>query len=1101
MRRAIRLSGVLLACLWPLYVQAETRYEVIDLGTIRGRFAQALSINDAGQIVGWDDAADPGGLPVEGGLWPVPRATLFDPTGAGNNIDLGTLGGALSEAHSINNAGQIVGWAANGQGTRAALFDPTGVGDNIDLGTLGGDDSFACSINEAGQIVGWADNDEGFGRATLFDPTGAGNNTDLGTLSGGSSGAYSINDAGQIVGRAQYGAERWQVHATLFDPTGAGNNIDLGTLAGRERSTAYCINSTGQIVGWAENTCGGERATLFDPTGVGNNIDLGTLGGNRSSAYSINEAGQIVGWAAGSQGWERATLFDPTGAGNNVDLNTLIDPDSGWYLRYAMDINNDGWIVGYGYDPQGEQRSFLLIPKYSGGSGTAEDPYQIATAEDLILLGETPQDYDKHFKLTAHIDLDPNQLGSRVFAGAVIAPDVNPYNDSYDGVPFSGVFDGCGYEIRNMKIIGSCHLGLFGWIGPEAQVSNLSVMSAYVEVEDIRTPGRDGSGPATSQGLLAGANSGEVQTCHTGGSITGCGEWIGGLIGYNLGNVGHCTSSANVQGAQTVGGLVGYHREGQVTDCYSTGTVEQQQVLSANRLLSGDTAGGLAGRNDAYVSRCYATGDVNGFAAVGGLVGGNFGTVKQCYSTGTVAGTVHIGGLVGTNREGEISECYSIGAVTGGGGLVGYNDWIVTHSFWDIETSGQSGSAGGFGMSTAQMHDIGTFSSAGWDFLGRQFDGKEDTWVMETYPVLYTSQLSGKGTIESPYLISEENKVIAFKNMVPSAHYRLTEDIDLSEIEWESSLLDEYSGTFDGGGLSLQNVTIIGGDEALALFGILARNGTIKNLKLGNVFVEGGSNLKGGLVGLNYGSVTHCECTGVVTGSRYNVGGLVGNNQGDVSHCSSTVTVTGRGSVGGIAGENGLGHVSNCSSTATVTGFRRVGGIVGSNNGAVVGCRSNATVSGGDSKVGGIAGENDGDVINCYSTGSVSGDRSVGGLVGRNHGGDITNSYSTSAVTGSDHVGGLVGNNFSENAVITASYWDLQTSGRTNMCGLQEEGAIGCDDSFGLTTAEMQTAATFLDAGWDFVDETANGTEDIWWIYEGQDYPRLYWELGDEASP
>jgi len=33
-----------------------------------------------------------------------------------------------------------------------------------------------------------------------------------------------------------------------------------------------------------------------------------------------------------------------------------------------------------------------------------------------------------------------------------------------------------------------------------------------------------------------------------------------------------------------------------------------------------------------------------------------------------------------------------------------------------------------------------------------------------------------------------------------------------------------------------------------------------------------------------------------------------------------------------------------------------------------------------------------------------------------------------------------------------------------------------------------------LKAGWDFVGETANGTEDIWWILEGQDYPRLWWQ-------
>ena len=49
----------------------------------------------------------------------------------------------------------------------------------------------------------------------------------------------------------------------------------------------------------------------------------------------------------------------------------------------------------------------------------------------------------------------------------------------------------------------------------------------------------------------------------------------------------------------------------------------------------------------------------------------------------------------------------------------------------------------------------------------------------------------------------------------------------------------------------------------------------------------------------------------------------------------------------------------------------------------------------------------------------------------------------------------------------------------------------------GLATAEMQIAATYLDAGWDFVDEVANGTEDIWWIDDGKDYPQLRWEQSE----
>ena len=73
------------------------------------------------------------------------------------------------------------------------------------------------------------------------------------------------------------------------------------------------------------------------------------------------------------------------------------------------------------------------------------------------------------------------------------------------------------------------------------------------------------------------------------------------------------------------------------------------------------------------------------------------------------------------------------------------------------------------------------------------------------------------------------------------------------------------------------------------------------------------------------------------------------------------------------------------------------------------------------------------------------------------------------------------------------------------MCGIQVQAynASGCDDSYGKTTAEMQTAKTFRDAGWDFVEETENGTEDIWAICEGTNYPRLAWQIppGDFVCP
>jgi len=70
---------------------------------------------------------------------------------------------------------------------------------------------------------------------------------------------------------------------------------------------------------------------------------------------------------------------------------------------------------------------------------------------------------------------------------------------------------------------------------------------------------------------------------------------------------------------------------------------------------------------------------------------------------------------------------------------------------------------------------------------------------------------------------------------------------------------------------------------------------------------------------------------------------------------------------------------------------------------------------------------------------------------------------------------------------VTSSFWDIQTSGQTISAG-----------GTGKTTAEMKTRSTFTDAGWDFVGETENGTEDIWWILEGKDYPHLWWETAGQ---
>ena len=45
--------------------------------------------------------------------------------------------------------------------------------------------------------------------------------------------------------------------------------------------------------------------------------------------------------------------------------------------------------------------------EFAGGTGEPNNPYQIATAEQLISIGDDPNLLDKHFELINDIDMDP----------------------------------------------------------------------------------------------------------------------------------------------------------------------------------------------------------------------------------------------------------------------------------------------------------------------------------------------------------------------------------------------------------------------------------------------------------------------------------------------------------------------------------------------------------------------------------------------------------------------------------------------------------------------------------------------------------------------
>jgi probable HAF family extracellular repeat protein len=176
--------------------------------------------------------------------------------------DLGTFGGPTSEAHAINNAGQVVGYANLADGSPHAFL--WSEGSMRDLGTLGGANSWARGINDAGQVVGWAElaDSHYYHHAFLWS---GGTMQDLGTLGGSWSEASGINIAGQVVGGAEFADG--SSHAFVWS---GGSMRDLNSLipanSGWVLEWATGVNDAGQICGNGKHN-GVTRAFLLTPAG------------------------------------------------------------------------------------------------------------------------------------------------------------------------------------------------------------------------------------------------------------------------------------------------------------------------------------------------------------------------------------------------------------------------------------------------------------------------------------------------------------------------------------------------------------------------------------------------------------------------------------------------------------------------------------------------------------------------------------------------------------------------------------------------------------------------------------------------------------------
>ncbi|MEA3559555.1 MAG: GLUG motif-containing protein [Candidatus Thermoplasmatota archaeon] len=344
--------------------------------------------------------------------------------------------------------------------------------------------------------------------------------------------------------------------------------------------------------------------------------------------------------------------------------------------------------------------------------------------------------------------------------------------------------------------------------------------------------------------------------------------------------------------------------------------------------------------------------DITGNMTVGGLVGFNKGTISNCSFSGSVTGAHTVGGLIGNNEEGTLSNCHvdvEVNGTSTGGGIV-----------YQFNTGGVVGTNSG---------EVEDCSSSG--------------------NVIGISMVGG--------LIGENDKGGTISNCA-----------------------------------STTNVT--------------------------------GSGVVGGLIGDNEEEVSHCHSTGDVRSEKAMAGGLIATNFGNapITDCYSTGDIFGTEMIGGLIGINNA-VVSRCFSTGNVNGNGGLGGLIATNDGDISVCFSSGRVDCMDgynrsdgSTAGGLVGSNTGSIENSFSTSIVTLTSNFGGgLIGINHEGIVRYCYSAGEVRSAEYenTGGLVGND-TEGSVENC-YWDNETSGQEIS-----------DGGEGRTTLEMKSRATF--SSWDF---------------------------------
>lgn len=712
-------------------------------------------------------------------------------------------------------------------------------------------------------------------------------------------------------------------------------------------------------------------------------LDFGSVNYAAGAKFTVNPTTSELTFASGTATSETIALGTPAQTADVLFLLPALNLTNGLTVTANLAENHNGGADSFSiskeaYTPTVNKISSMSFYAglFSGGAGTATDPYIIAKARDFKHISEYCKNGYEGITAADFLAANYVQTNNIDFKDAALSE----YMIGADGAPFTGMYDGQSYNLTNFSISGTEECTGLWRVTSGATLKKVKVTSSTVE----STAGIVGS-------LVGRADNGlTLDSCISTATVTASGQTqVGGLVGLSTGGmtIKGCVNQGSVTGANYTGGLVGHIN----TEASSTIGKNSSDMPTYNRgtVSGGSAVGGIVGEttgNTTITDGTYNAGDITGSGQnVGGLVGrqnkdGYVLTINGGSSNGipaiesptsqiTIKSTradaadnqSNVGGLVGNVEHGTIAisgNCFNRGDVTGSamsaGGIVGRiatADCVISEciNYGNISTTGTKNSNNYTG-----------------GILGCSTNGKDATIISCTNNGDVTSTKTFVGGIAGRFYNGTIDLCVNAGNLNATAS-------NANNVGGITGGI--YTATVKRC-YSAKGITIEGGTRVAGIVGTIEQGGKV-------VSCASYSFIKGHYTS----SLNNAIGIGFIVGVENNADALIANcvafwdKDDDADYSLNSGKSTENKVTGGLVGAKNSGTLQNsyCQVPCNKIGFQ-----YNTSTGIVRG-HSTAT-NGKPDYIGQIAGRNTaGDIIDCYyggwAAGSTTGVRPIGTLV------------------------------------------------------------------------------------------------------------------------